>query len=65
MSVSRTVYDTVEYDSKGVVLASGTFCNIYVVDLENQNQWTTGAVFSDGCPDAERLENAFVQVREQ
>jgi hypothetical protein len=58
MSVSRTVYDAVKYDQNGVIVSSGTFCNLYVVDLDTQ--WTTGSP-SPECPPSSRLENAFVQ----
>ena len=60
MSVSRNVYDAVTYDMNGVVTSSGTFCNIYVVDVEQGRQWTTGS--ADGCPSVASIEaNAFVQ----
>ncbi len=60
MSVSRNVYDAVSYDSNGVVTSSGTFCNIYVVDVEHGRQWTTRA--ATGCPGVASIDaNAFIQ----
>ena len=60
MSVSRNIYDAVTYDMSGVIVSSATWCNIYVVDVDQGRQWTTGGE-NGACPSVATLDRAFVQ----